>query len=390
MPDEVHRPDRLERALALLADEVRERIDRHPLGHLVAGRGEHLDLRLLLPTALRDGQLAKDGRQLSAAIDAALQSLLAHSAVLQAGRVLCLRCGTARCEHAVPSDSRQIFAGWGTTGLPRFVDFGQWLLARRDPRLDLLYREPPQMVAVEVSEAELAGDLLPAFAKAEAGYRIHGQVAAGWFQSPDPSGPPGARMPLAVTFQILSTQTPGERRRFGVNVLGLGPGGEPLANLYDRLGEIPWHDAVRWTQSVLASIEGKKKIPKEVLDQRLAGLVGALARRLDKAVRGKERRTAHGELRHKDRERPTGMALPDLAHATPENLLFDTRRETLVVVGDKGRAHVFSLTGKLVTSVRYSPAAIERRRGNGTWRPATPEEVAQVRSRVEAGAILTP
>jgi hypothetical protein len=84
------------------------------------------------------------------------------------------------------------------------------------------------------------------------------------------------------------------------------------------------------------------------------------------------------------------MALPDLAHATPENLLFDTRRETLVVVGDKGRAHVFSLTGKLVTSVRYSPAAIERRRGNGTWRPATPEEVAQVRSRVEAGAILTP
>jgi hypothetical protein len=40
--------------------------------------------------------------------------------------------------------------------------------------------------------------------------------------------------------------------------------------------------------------------------------------------------------------------------------------------------------------VRYSPAAIERRRGNGTWRKATPEEVAQVRSRVEAGAILTP
>lgn len=382
--------DRLEQALELLASEVRERIERHPLGHLVAGRGEHLDVRLLLPTALRNGQLARDGESLSEALDAALGALLAHGAVFQAGRVLCLRCGTARCGHAVPGDCRQVFAGWGSTGLPRFVDFGQWLLARRDPRLDLLYREPPQLLAVEVSEEELAGSLLPAFAKAEAGYRVHGQVAAGWFQGPDPAASPGARVPFAVTFQILSTQAPGGRRRFGVNVLGLGPGGEPLAHLYDRLGEIPWYDAVQWTQSVLASIEAKKKLPRDLLDKRLAGLVGALARRLDKGVRGKERRTAHGELRHRDRERPTGMALPDLAHATPENLLFDVRRETLVVVGDKGRAHVFSLRGKLITSVRYSPAAIERRRGNGTWRPATPEEVAQVRSGVETGAILAP
>jgi hypothetical protein len=76
------------------------------------------------------------------------------------------------------------------------------------------------------------------------------------------------------------------------------------------------------------------------------------------------------------------MALADLARATPENLLVDTRRATLVVVGDRGRAHVFNQQGKLVTSVRYSPAIIEKRRQNGLWRLAGAEEVSALRARV--------
>ncbi len=77
------------------------------------------------------------------------------------------------------------------------------------------------------------------------------------------------------------------------------------------------------------------------------------------------------------------MALADLARATPENLLFDTRRETLVVVGERGRAHVFNRDGKLVTSVRYNPAVIEKRRQNGIWRQAAREEVDTLRQRLE-------
>jgi len=62
VPDAADRDERIQQALQLLIDEVRERIDRHPLGHLVAGRGEQIDLRLSLPTALRDGQLGRAGR----------------------------------------------------------------------------------------------------------------------------------------------------------------------------------------------------------------------------------------------------------------------------------------------------------------------------------------
>src|SRR5215210_715361 len=376
-------PDRMHHVLRLLADEVRERIDRHPLGHLLAGRGEPLELHLSVPTALREGRLDQAAREAEETVQAAVQALVEHSSVFQPGRVFCLRCQSSRCEHAAPTDARHVFIGYASTGVPRYRDFAPWLLERRDPRADLLYREPPQLVAAVSLEPELSGDLIPV--DQNGGYRIHGQVAVGWYRAPDPNGPVGHRRPLAVSFQVISSRPQGQRRRFGLNVIGSGPGGEPLEHLWDRLGEIPWNDPVRWTQSVLTGIEHQlakaPRTPPQVLDQRLDGLINALGRRLEKGARGKERRTQHAERRHQEGDRPTRMALADLARATPENLFFDTRRETLIVLGDRGRPHVFNRNGKLVTSVRYEPAAIEKRRNNGIWRPAATGEVTALRER---------
>ena len=376
-------PDRMHHVLKLLTDEVRERIDRHPLGHLLAGRGEPLELHLSVPTALREGRLDQAAREAEETVQAAVQALLEHSSVFQPGRVFCLRCQSSRCEHAAPTDARHVFIGYASTGVPRYRDFGQWLLERRDPRVDLLYREPPQLVAAVSLEPELSGDLMPIYQNG--GYRIHGQVAVGWYRAPDPNGPVGHRRPLAVSFQMISSRPQGQRRRFGLNVIGTGPGGEPLEHLWDRLGQIPWNDPVRWTQSVLTGIEHQlakaPRTPPQVLDQRLDGLINALGRRLEKGARGKERRTQHAERRHQEGDRPTRMALADLARATPENLFFDTRRETLIVLGDRGRTHFFNQSGKLVTSVRYEPAAIEKRRNNGIWRPAANGEVTALREK---------
>lgn len=377
--------ERLQQALKLLADELRERLDRHPLGHLVAGRGDRIDVRLAVPTTLKEGTLERAGRTAEEAVQEAIRSLVAHSARFQPGRVYCLRCQSAACEHSAPAGNRQVFTGYASTGVPRFADLGQWLLARRDPRVDLLYRETPQLLATVSPGAELTGELLPVFLQDESGYRLHGQVAVGWY----PTGLTGIghREPLAVSFQVVSSRARGGRPRFGLNVIGTGPGGQPLEHLYDRSGEIPWSGSVRWAQAVLASIEHQleraPRPPAQVIDQRIEGLIAALARRLEKGWRGEERKTQHARVRHREGDRPTRMALADFARATPENLLFDTRRETLVVVGDRGRAHVFNREGKLVTSIRYNPAVIEKRRQNGMWRPAAREEVEEVRQRLD-------
>ncbi len=378
--------ERLQQVMKLLADEVRERLERHPLGHLVAGRGDRLDVCLAVPTALREGTIERAGLAAEESVQSAIQSLVAHSARFQPGRVFCLRCQSASCEHSAPTSNRQVFTGYGGTGAPRFQDMAQWLLQRRDPRIDLLYREPPQLVATVTSGDEMTSELLPAFLQQESGYRLHGQVAVGWYPAPDPKLP--GRQPLAVSFQVISSRARGGRRRFGLNVIGIGPGGEPLEHLYDRMGEVPWSGSVRWAQTVLGSIEHQldraPRTPPKVVDQRIEGLVTALARRLEKGWRGEERRTQHAKVRHREGDRPTRMALADFARATPEDLLFDTRRDTLVVVGDRGRAHVFSREGKLVTSIRYNPAVIEKRRQNGMWRPAAKEEVEAISTLLSA------
>lgn len=367
--------ERLRQVLKLLSDEVRERLERHPLGHLVAGRADKLDLTVAVPTALREGSIEKAASAAGEAVQTAVESLVAHNARFQPGRVFCLRCQSASCEHSAPASSRQVFAGYAGTGAPRFQDLGQWLLQRRDPRVDLLYREPPQLVATVSTHAELTGELLPAFLQQESGYKLHGQAAVGWYPAPE-------RQQLAVSFQVISSRARGGRRRFGLNVIGV----------YDRMGGLgegpPWAGSVRWAQTVLGSIEHQleraPRTPPKVVDQRIEGLINALARRLEKGWRGEERRTRHAKVRHREGDRPTRMALADFAKANPENLLFDTRKDTLVVVGDRGRAHVFSREGKLVTSIRYNPAAIEKRRQNGIWRPAAKEEVEAISTLLSA------
>jgi len=397
---------RLEEALRLLAEEVRGRLDRHPWGHLLAGRGGALPLTVELPTSLREslgnGGLGALTAETSEALDEAIQQLLTHRATLRPGTVFCLRCRSADCEHARPEHPRQVFAGFGKTGLPVFQDLGQLLLEHGDEAVDRLYRKPPQLVTRVMRGSQLTSELLDAYQDPESGYRIHGQVIAGWYSVPAATGRP---QPLAVTLQVVSTRPQGaRRRRYALNVLGRGPDGEPLENLYDHLGEIPWRESVRWAQGILDTIGGppgdtkrgqgnkgqgkkgkKKGGGRRKTERRIDGLLRAVARRLVKDRRARDRKTRHARERHSQGDRPTPMALPDLARAADEDVLVDTQAETFVVLGERGRAHVFSPRGKHVTSVRYNPASITRRRERGFWRPATRDEAAALREAVKTG-----
>jgi len=283
----------------------------------------------------------------------------------------------------VPTFSTDVFGGYSPSGVPRFQDLGQWLLRRHDPRIDQLYRTPPGLVAHIATGADLVEQLLPAFQDADSGYHIHGQVTVGWYQFPTENG---LSSPVALTFQIVSTRPGSGRRRFGMNLIGVGPDDEPLENLFDRIGEIPWLDATRWAQSILRDIErsvSRRSHPTdEQIEKRLEGMLSGLARRLEHQRRSRDRKTQHGQKRHRDGSRPTAMAFADLDQAKDEDILFDTRRETLVVIGDRGRAHVFNRSGRLVTSIRYSPVAIERRRQRGLWKPASHDQIGALKKQV--------
>lgn len=367
-------------ALRLLADRARTLAERHPWRGPQGVRTGELELTLRIPLGDAPEWLHDESQKAAAAIEQGVRDLLADASAFDPGRVLCLRCRSTECDDARPPAPRDVFAGYGPTGVPRYQDFAQLLLNCQDPRVEMLYDEGSDaLVALIQKEADLTADLLDAFRDRERGYRIHGQICAGWYRIRNGREHSG---PFALTFQVVSSR-PGTRgRRYGVNVLGEGPGGESLEHLHDRITALPWTGALRWAQAVLDKIErdDHARAAPATIARRIDGLLTGFARRLERGERARGRRTAHAEDRHREGTRPTRMAVLDLERASPDELLIDVRAGTFVVLGERGRAHVFNESGKLVTSVRYPPQTIERRRRSGLWRVASPEEAARLRS----------
>lgn len=376
------RDPRLRSILEELAQVIEDRLAHHPSNHLTRHRRPTLDLRLSVPIQ-RQAVDDEQAESLARYLDDEIAAHLAHDAILKPGHVYCLRCNDAGCEHSTIENERQVFAGYGPSGMPRFLDFGQWVLERQSPHLDRLYQKPPRLVTDVISGRDLDAQLLPAFRDRKTHFRLHGQVTAGWFRLPRRDRTLGS---LAVTFQILSSaKKSGKKTRFrrlGLNLLVRGFDDEPLEALYDRVDEVPWSAAVTWGQEALDSIERsqyKKSTSGNNLERRIDGVLQGIGRRLQHDRRAREKRTDHAQQRHDEGDRPTRLAQRDLAQAKDERILFDTRRKTLVVLGPRGRAHVWSPAGKLVTSLRASPDSIQRKRKLKIWRPATQDEINTLR-----------
>ena len=65
----------------------------------------------------------------------------------------------------------------------------------------------------------------------------------------------------------------------------------------------------------------------------------------------------------------------------------DERNGTLVVPGERGRMHFYTGEGKLVTSVRYSPDAVAKKRQLGLWRPSRRDESEPFLTRMQAKSV---
>jgi hypothetical protein len=386
-------PDPWERCLRELArwaaGEARRLAPGQPPFEGAEGR---VELTLSLPLHGEQG-LAEQAAAARATVRDAVAALIRQRSMIHPGSVVDLRSGLAGLPETAPATAREVFVGFAANGAPRFRDLAQWLLQCQDPRLELLYGRRPRLVIVPSTEEELYAEVLAAFRQAPADWRLHGQVVAGFFEVERRDGTPGA---LALTLQIQSAASgQGGRRRYALNILGKGPDGESLEHLVDRLGhkrgwEKPWQAAASWAEGALATVErgvgrsGPRNAPADAqaaeLDQRLRGILSGLARRLEHDRRDRERRTGHGEERHRQGDRPTPFALSDLRQATPAAVLVDSRNKTLIVLGGRGRAHGWSPAGKLVTSIQYTPESIARKRQREIWRPASPQELQALRA----------
>lgn len=367
--------------LALLQDLVRERLARKPGGHLIEPglREMRVDATVgLIGPAAEPERFAE---RLTAAIDAHLDHLIEHAAAFRPGHAYCYRCASPRCEHSVSPSARHVLANYGPTGAPRWVELPQLALAQRHPEVDRLYDDPPAFVTIVVDASTLHADLLSAFRHPT--YRLLGQLAAGYFGVPTREHE--GRGVVALTFQVGATRGTRGEFRLGLNVVGRPPGEGELASLWERQPDLPWRPAVRWAQGALTTFGTRSDADFERLAPRVEGVLRGLARRLEHAQRSRGRRTRHADDRHASGTRPTRMAVEDARSAGAGSVMVDDRQGTTVVLGERGRTHFFSAEGLLVSSVRYSRPAIQRRRKLGVWRDATESEVRALQERLPAG-----
>jgi hypothetical protein len=369
------------RALGRALAEERGFSEREPLAI------DALDVPVRIPLdRSAGGALDAAARALSVSIDARLAESLRAAGAFEQGRVHCFLCTATHCGHSDPPEATSVFAGYAANGRPEWVSFANLLLARGDDRVDRLYAEPPEILGVVQGPTELEGELVAAFGQGADAWRILGQLAIGLIPR-DVAGRGDRTDRVALTLQLVETSARDGKRRIRLNVLGLSP--EAIAEAAADDDERGPAEAFRRTLSearVRIDTLGLRlwrasKTEEFVDEQGLAlALLTQLRSDLERVFRASLKRTRHAQARHLEGGRPTDRAKEDLANASPGQCYVDSRRDTIVVLGPQGRAHVYAADGRLVTSLHLRDGELDRKLSHGRWALAPPDALEGVRA----------
>jgi len=200
-------------------------------------------------------------------------------------------------------------------------------------------------------------------------FKILGQVDAGLFRVL------GAEQKCAFSFQLLRGTTLEGKPRLRLHAVGkvdlLDLADPALLNILSRFQRHLDAESLR--------LQGKEQNGGVDEEAFVLPLLQDLAQKLAGRARSAGRRTQHGLVRSEEGQRPTPRAFPDAGEAGDGAILWDTDKNTIVVLGGRGRVHVFTPQARHITSVMMQGSAIDRRRHQGRWRLAEPDERGEFR-----------
>ena len=357
-------------AVSALADMAQSLLRVEGVDPLAMPR--YLDLNLRVPL---DG-----GNDLRHAAGTAVEQILQrvrevreHERALRPGAVYSYFEGSSHADGCRPTEPRHVFDGYNSTGRPVFTDFVTMAIERKHPQIDrLLAGEDIVLTRVTMGRV-LRTQQLAEFGGNSPVFKILGQVDAGLFRVL------GAAGKCAFSFQLLRGSSLEGRVRLRLHAVGavdpIDLADPALMQILSRFQRQLDVEAMR-----LQGQSTQGEVDEEAF---VLPLLNDLAQRLQNRTRNTGRRTQHGLERSDAGDRPTSRAYPDAGEASDDAILWDLDQNTVVVLGGKGRVHVFTQQGKHVTSVVMQGAAIDRRRHMGRWRLAEPEERGEFRIQIK-------
>ncbi|GAB4139588.1 MAG: hypothetical protein Fur0037_05960 [Planctomycetota bacterium] len=294
-----------------------------------------------------------------------------HEQALRPGAVYSYFHKSASGEGCRPTEPRQVFDGYASTGRPIFSDFVTMAIERKDPGIDQLLSGEDVVLTHVTMGRVLRTQQLAEFGGDSPVYKILGQVDAGLFRVL------GAEQKCAFSFQLLRGTTIEGKPRLRLHAVG-------AVDLMDLADPSVLQILSRFQRKLdeeSLRLQGKEHNGEVDEEEFVLPLLQELSQKLAGRHKRQSRRTAHAVERADQGQRPTARAYPDAGEAPDSNILVDTEKNTIVVLGPKGRVHVFTPDARHVTSVVMQGSAIQNRRHQGRWRPAAPEERGEFRIR---------
>ncbi len=340
-----------------------------------------------LPIAFDDGKratldrAARLVRELGEHVD---DAILARAA-FRPGSVYSFFDESSEAPECQPKAPQLVFAGYTETGHPHWLTLLDLLLERRDERAGAVAKESGQPITVHMSRADLVRDQLDVFARKRRAYDIVGQLVLGYFRQAK-----GTRHEkFAVTLQVVRSSSRSKVVRLGINVIGVLPDGRRAMEAETEREQWPFVDLLREARRRLAGINPKlKALPRErrmkAAAQAAEELLHEMSHGFERGARRDSWRTEHASLRAEEGTRPTGMARQDFRTARGDRIYLDARDATYVVLGPKGRTHIFAPSGKHVTSLQMDGHAISERIRKNRWRPTEKNDAREFRKLVRA------
>ncbi len=328
----------------------------------------HLELTVRVPLDER-GDIRAAAGVVTEQILSRLREVREHERALQPGAVFCYFSESATVEHCRPQEPRQVFEGYNSTGRPVFSDFVTMAIERKDAGIDQMLAGQDLVLTHVTMGRVLRTQQLAEFGAESAVYKILGQVDAGLFRVL------GADQKCAFSFQLLRGKTIEGKPRLRLHAVGK----VDLMDLADPavLGILSKFQ--RHLDAESLRLQGKEKNGEVDDEAFVLPLLKDLAQKLASRARNLSRRTEHAVVRSEEGSRPTPRAYPDAGEAPDDAILWDAEKSTIVVLGQKGRVHIFTPQARHVTSVMMQGAAIDRRRHQGRWRLAEPDERGEFR-----------
>jgi hypothetical protein len=361
-----HSALRAVRALSEMAQNLLEVDGVDPLA-----RPRYMNIELRVPLDPRDG-----AKSASAAVEQILKrvrEVREHERALSPGAVYCYFHESADAPTSRPTECRQVFDGYGSTGRPEFTDFVTMAIERRDAGVDELLAGADVIVTHVSIGRVLRTQQLAEFGKSSPVYRILGQVDAGLYArlSSDEKA--------AFSFQLLRGSTLEGKPRFRLHAVGAVPlsdiADSAVAQILSRYQRRLDRESLRF-----AGLVANGDAPDE--EDFVLPILQNLAKDLSGRARRAGRRTGHAAKRVDEGQRPTAKAFEDAQAASDEAILRDDSEGTFVVLGPRGRVHVFAPDARHVTSLIMDGRSVQKRRSDARWRPAEPAERGELRIRL--------